>query len=252
MSPSTDTPNRLDRHERAPRARIGLLKCGTIRPDLVADHGDYPELFGALLERHPVTVVTYDAEHGELPQSPTECDGWLVSGSANSAYDDEPWIDAAGAFLTEIVTAEVPLVAVCFGHQLLARSLGGDVSRSERGWGVGVHRYEVEGDLVGWPAKDRPPALSLLAMHQDQVTRLPEGAALVASSPHCPIAAYSLGERVLAVQAHPEFTPALTRELIEGRVQRIGAERAEAALAGLDQPTDGDAVADWFAAILTR
>ncbi|NLD77767.1 MAG: hypothetical protein GX643_13980 [Acidimicrobiales bacterium] len=249
MSPTTDAQNPADRPA---QARIGLLKCGTIRTDLIPRHGDYPELFGALLGHHPLSITTYDAEHGELPRSPGECDGWLVSGSANSVYDDEAWIDATGRFLSEIVAAGVPLVAVCFGHQLLAQALGGEVRRSERGWGVGVHRYDVTADLTGWPGGDPPAHLDLLAMHQDQVTRLPEGATVLASSEHCPVAAYSLGERVLAVQAHPEFTPELTRELIEGRIERIGSQRAEAALAELDRPIHGDVVADWFAAVLTN
>ncbi len=231
--------------------RIGLLKCGSIRRDLVRDHGDYPELFADLFGDAGVTLVTYDAEHGELPDSVHECDSWLISGSVSSVYEPLEWIDRARGFVAASVAADVPVVGVCFGHQLLAQALGGEVAASERGWGVGVHRYDIVADLPRWPAHlDVATDLSLLASHQDQVTRLPEGATVLASSHHCPVAAFSLGDRAVAVQAHPEFTPELTARLIEARRDVIGPERSDLALAGLEAELDRDATAAWMLAVL--
>ena len=232
--------------------RIGLLKCGSIRADLTPEHGDYPELFADLLGPHGIDIATYDVEHGTFPTSTSECDGWLVSGSASSAYEPLGWIDQTRDLLGDIVASDRPLVAVCFGHQLLAQALGGEVTRSERGWGVGVQSYEVLAPLPNLPVDvEAPRELSLIASHQDQVTRTPEAVTVLATSTHCPVAAYSLGDRVLAVQAHPEFTPALSKDLIEARHEVIGAERADAGLQSLDRPTDEGLVATWFAATLT-
>lgn len=231
--------------------RVGLLKCGSIRSDLVPEHGDYPELFADLFIDAGITVVTYDAEHGELPDSVHECDSWLVSGSVSSAYEPLEWIDRAREFVAAAVAADLPLVAICFGHQLLAQALGGDVSLSERGWGVGLHHYDVVAELPRWPEDlDTPTSLSLLASHQDQVTRLPEAATVLASSHHCPVAAFSVGDRVVAVQAHPEFTPELTARLIEARRDVIGEERSDAALAGLSAAADREVTAAWLAGVL--
>ena len=244
-------PQGRDALERDGRLRVGLLKCGSIRRDLVGDFGDYPELFAELMSDHDIELVTFDVEHDEFPDSPTECDGWLVSGSASSVYEPLPWIGRTRDLLAEIVTAGVPLVAVCFGHQLLAQALGGEVQKSERGWGVGVHHYDVIAPLTGWPDDaPQPTQISLIASHQDQVVRVPASVTILAASHHCPVAAFSFGRRVLAIQAHPEFGPALARGLIQGRRDVIGSERAEAALATLDQPIDQSAIAHWFAAIL--
>jgi GMP synthase-like glutamine amidotransferase len=231
--------------------RVGLLQCGHIHPDLVAAHGDYPEAFAALLAGTGIELVTYDVTLGPPPASVAECDAWLVSGSAASTYDPQAWIAPVERFLRSIVEAEAPMVAVCFGHQLLAQAMGGRVARSEAGWGVGAHEYELVGEPLPWmdgaPESGR---VRLIASHQDQVVELPDGAVVIARTDHCPVAAYTLGPRALAIQPHPEFTPAVSRGLVERRVELIGRERAEAALATLDAPLDQALVGRWMARFL--
>lgn len=231
--------------------RIGLLKCGHIRDEIAAEHGDYPELFGALMGSHGVDLVTYDVVHGPVPGSVAACDGWLVSGSSVSAYDDLPWIEAVSEFLRSVAEREVPLVAICFGHQLLAQAMGGRVEKSDRGWGIGIHDYKIIADLPYWPA-DAPAAhsLSLVASHQDQVTVVPDGAAVLAGTQHCPVAAFSLGSRALAIQPHPEFDAELSRALTLARRDQFGHELVDEALASLHQPTDRDLVASWMTSFL--
>lgn len=233
------------------RLQIGLLQCGYIAPDVAAGHGDYPEAFAELLGPHGVDLITYDVQKGPVPTDPSAHDGWLVSGSANSAYEPLPWIPPVEGFLRQLIEVEAPLVAVCFGHQLLAQAMGGKVERSDKGWGVGVHRYELLERTARWMD---PPALGgrirLIASHQDQVTVLPAGAKVIAKTLHCKVAAYTLGPRALAVQPHPEFGAEVSRALINLRREAIGADAADAALASLDQPLEDDRrlMAAWMAA----
>ncbi len=236
--------------------RVGLIQCGHVRADVANDHGDYPELFASLLSDSPIDLVTYVAEDGQLPSSPQECEAWLVSGSASSVYEPLEWIGATGNFLRQVVEADRPMVAVCFGHQLLAQALGGKVEHSDRGWGVGIQTYDVVDQPPSWPTPDVPATLRLLASHQDQVTELPSGARLLARSQHCPVAAYSIGERVVAVQPHPEFTPALTSDLVTVRREIIGSELTDRTLSRLADPTETSAldrsvVSAWFSRVLT-
>ena len=111
--------------------------------------------------------------------------------------------------------------AFCFGHQLIAQALGGAVGRAAAGWGVGVHTWKVVRD-ESWmrPAKRE---FRLLASHQDQVKTLPSGARLLASSKFCPHAAFAVGEHMLAVQGHPEFTKAYAEFLMHKRRPLLGA-----------------------------
>jgi GMP synthase-like glutamine amidotransferase len=232
--------------------RIGLVQCGHVHPDLVTAYGDYPELFADLLGLEGIALTTFDVDHGQFPADLDAFDGWVISGSANSAYEDLPWIHQTEDLLRELVADEAPMVAVCFGHQLLAQALGGRVAKSDDGWGAGAHTYELVGEPAPWmvPAADGP--LRIVASHQDQVVELPDGAVVLARTDHCPIAAYTLGRSVLAIQPHPEFTAEVSRGLIERRRDRIGAATSDAALASLDQPLDRGLVAAWMAAFLRQ
>jgi GMP synthase-like glutamine amidotransferase len=144
--------------------------------------------------------------------------------------------------------AKKPFVGVCFGHQMMAEALGGKVSRAETGWGVGARIVEVI-SAESWmrPAQS---SCALQYMHQDQIERLPEDGVVIGRSDHCPVAIFRAGDSMLGIQAHPEFSKAYSEALLLDRVDRIGEERALAALASLDQPTDESVVAGWIVEFL--
>jgi GMP synthase-like glutamine amidotransferase len=232
--------------------QIGLIQCGHVHPDLVPEHGDYPELFADLLGPHGIELTTFDVDHGRFPGDLSGFDGWVITGSANSAYEDLPWIHETEDLLRKLIADEAPVVAVCFGHQLLAQAMGGRVAKSPDGWGAGVHAYEFVGETPTWMTPPPHGPVRIIASHQDQVVELPEGAEVLAWTEHCQVAAYTLGPAAFAIQPHPEFTAAVSRGLVERRRDRIGADASDAALASLDQPLDRDQVARWMAEFLRR
>ena len=224
--------------------RIGLMMVGHVDPKSQHVAGDYPELFDAILKPFGVDLVRYDLDEGRFPDDVHECDGWLCSPSRMSTYDPVPWLADVEELLRRIVQAEVPYVGICFGHQLLAQAMGGLVEKSAGGWGVGVRDYHVVSKRP-WmdPSLDR---FSLIGSHQDQVTRLPEGAELLFGSEYCPLGGFTVGERAWTLQVHPEFVPDLADHLLAGRIELIGAERVATARATLHRPLDRGAVAGWI------
>ena len=233
--------------------RVGLLQCGHINAQLAAVDGDYPQLFERLLAPHGVQLTTYDVTRDELPASPDEQDGWLISGSAASVYDDREWIAPTEEVVRRLVEEAAPTVGVCFGHQLVAQALGGEVRKAAVGWGVGVRRYElVDGDEPWHEGAVAGDEIGILAMHQDQVVRLPDGAERWLTAAYCPEAGFTIGDHLLTIQPHPEFTTTLTEGLLSTRRDRVGPEVTDVALASLDDPIDDAAVAAWMAAFLRR
>lgn len=234
--------------------KLGILETGR-PPEELEHHGSYALMFERLLGPG-YDYAVYPVIDGVFPKRVDEVDAWLVTGSRFGVYDDAPWIRPLEAFLRAAMAASVPIVGICFGHQILAQAMGAEVGKAEAGWGVGPHDYAV----VSRPAwltgvADR---LTLNAMHQDQVASLPPGATLVASSAFCPFAVLDYGGRAMSIQPHPEFDNAYERALIERRRGTlIPEERSAPALAALDE-TGGTAAPDaanaasWIRAFLAE
>jgi GMP synthase-like glutamine amidotransferase len=186
---------------------IGILQTG-LAPDALKDElGDYPDMFARLLDGHGFTFRTFRVVEGAFPASVRDCDGWLITGSRHGTYEDHPWIPPLEQFIRDSFAARVPMVGVCFGHQIIAQAMGGKVERHAGGWAVGATDYDFGGQH-----------LTLNAWHRDQVTKAPQGAKVVASNDFCANAALLYDDRAFTVQAHPEFLP----EFIDGLMKTRG------------------------------
>ena len=233
--------------------KLGILETGEVAPELKARHGDYPAMFRALLGAADpeMEFATVSVVGGAMPASPRQADAWLVTGSRHGVYDGLPWIEPLKAFLRDCVAGRVPVVGICFGHQILAEALGGRAAKSDRGWGLGVQDYAVASGAPGW-LRAVPERFSVRALHQDQVVELPPDAHVLAHSDHCAFAALAYGdpERPLAIslQPHPEFGPEFMDELLALRAgTAFPAGLAGAARESLARPA---ASASWARAIV--
>ena len=185
---------------------IGILQTGHSPPDLVERHGQYSDMFQEFLAGNGFSFRTWNVVDGQFPETTGDSDGWLVTGSKHSVYEDSPWIRMLEEFLRNCYADRIPVVGVCFGHQVLASALGGKVEKHDGGWGIGRQTYEFEGKEI-----------NLNAWHQDQVTEAPQEAEVTGSSPFCRNAMLSYGDRAISVQAHPEFGHSFIEGLIEKR-----------------------------------
>jgi len=123
------------------------------------------------------------------------------------------------------------------------------VIKSPKGWGVGLHQYEVK---HAEPWMDDARTIAVPASHQDQVIELPPAARVLAASAFSPFGMLAYGDQpAVSIQLHPEFEPAYAQALIEDRRgTRYTDAQADAAIASLDQPNDRRRVGDWIARFL--
>lgn len=226
--------------------KLGLLECDHVSERFRHLSGDYADMFAALLAgaAPEMTVVRFDVCRDDRPAAVDDCDAYLCTGSRRSVYDPDGWIGELASFVRQAHDAGVPFVGICFGHQMLAEALGGKVERAAGGWGVGVHEIGIARPEP-WmaPAAHR---CRLQFMHQDQVVRLPPGGRVLGRTDHCPVAMLAVGDTMLGLQAHPEFTVPYADALLAERAELIGVERASAARRSLATPTDEDLVAGWI------
>ena len=174
---------------------------------------------------------------GELPESVSECDGWFITGSRFGVYEDHDWIPPLEDFIRSAYAQKSKMVGVCFGHQIIAQALGGEVGKSEKGFAVGAVDYTLTGRLS--PSSEVLPADTRLhAYHQDQVKVPPEAAELILTSDFCHYAGFAYGDWGLSVQPHPEFEGAYLRDLIvERKGSGLSVSLADNALLSLEVPT---------------
>ncbi len=122
-------------------------------------------------------------------------DGFILSGSDKGTYDDAEWMSPLRRFLLDARATNKPLFGICFGHQIMADVFGGKsqkVGEAE----VGVRAFELEGEMT-----------TAHVWHQDQVTKVPPGASVIASADYCPVAGLAYDFPALSVQFHPEYRP---------------------------------------------
>jgi GMP synthase-like glutamine amidotransferase len=220
--------------------KIGLLQTGHSPDEMKTDLGDYDDLFRRLLAGHGLEFETWRVVDGEFPPSVHAAHGWLITGSRHGVYEDHAWIPPLESHIRDAHTAGVPVVGICFGHQIIAQAMGGRVEKFAGGWSVGWHEYDWGGEMV-----------RMNAWHQDQVVEKPEGATVLASNPTCAYAALAYGTRAFSVQTHPEFTSAEIDYLLRLRAPGVVPDdKIARATANLDKPLDNARlaarIADFF------
>lgn len=210
----------------APGGRRGAKYCvlvaGDPHPQVVEKHGDFAKRFELLLAEEGERWDSFRIFDGEAcPKNLEEYDALVVTGSKFDAWGDEEWIMCLMDELKRCNDRKQRVLGICFGHQVLARSLGGKVERAARGWCLGAN--EVSLDLSPAPSRARLASalgadalpLRIHQIHQDEVTSLPPGAASIASSPECDCEAFVLEDHVLAIQGHPEFDDGMVEDMLE-------------------------------------
>lgn len=200
--------------------RLVIIKTGSTLPELSHRRGDFEQWFVDGLGLSDELVRVVDRDHG-LPD-PTEVSGVLITGSHAMVSHREPWSERIAAWLPTVLQAEVPLLGICFGHQLLAHALGGEVGPNPRGIEIGT----VEAQLAPGAQEDSllarfPSTITVQVAHEESVLTLPPRSRLLASSAKDPNLAFALGQRAWGLQFHPEFDAAIVRAYIDARAERL-------------------------------
>jgi GMP synthase-like glutamine amidotransferase len=218
--------------------KIGLLVCDHIQ----ADFPDYPVLFKDLLPKYSYDI--FNVCEGVFPRSASECNVWIITGSKYSVYDEIDWIIRLKSFVREISNADKYCIGICFGHQMLGEAMGGVVKKSEKGWCVGAHKFEIT-ESEKWMVPYYS-SLNLLMSCQDQIITLPKKSKIIAQSPMCSVGIIKIGKKMLGIQGHPEFSANYVKSLIKNRINQIGDETAKIAINSLETPIQSTIVAKWI------
>lgn len=201
---------------------VFILKVGSTFPATAAAFGDFDDWTRAALGDDSLRVVSVDVEHGADLPALADCAGVIITGSHAMVTDRLPWSLAVEQWLPALIEAEVPLLGVCYGHQLLAQAMGGEVGFHSRGKEVGTKAIELLPACAADPLfRHLPMTLLAHTTHAQTVVSLPPGAVHLAANLHEPHHAFRLGACAWGVQFHPEYTPEIMRAYIEAQAKAL-------------------------------
>jgi GMP synthase-like glutamine amidotransferase len=217
---------------------LAIIETGRPPGQLTEEFGDYPAMMRTMLG-DGFEIESFDVQAGKLPEAGAH-HAYLLTGSPAGVYEPLHWIPRLMDFIRSAGGGK--MVGICFGHQIMAEALGGRVEKSDKGWGAGLHRYDV---VRPEPWMDGASTIAAPASHQDQVVVQPPNTQIVARSDFTPLAALAWTDRpAISFQFHPEFSPAFAKALIEKRFDIV--PNPDAAIASLDDPNDNARVAGWI------
>ncbi|AWN73995.1 GMP synthase [Legionella anisa] len=231
--------------------KIGILQCDQVVPELISLHGTYSEMYIKLLHQaEPNLIFTvYDVCHGELPAHIDAEDAYIITGSRYGVNDGFSWITALEELVRCLHAERKKVVGICFGHQLIAKALGGKVIQSPKGWGIGMSVNKIT-QHKSWMVPSLG-ALNLLVSHQDQVVVLPPEAEILAASDFCPFYMLQIRDNLFTVQGHPEYSKNYIQALIEIRKHKLSKELVDQCLKSLQQHCDDRAFSSWIVKFLS-
>ncbi len=198
--------------------RILLYKTGETHPALVPAIGDYEAWFSRVLGDRVSLELHFAVEK---PQHQLRgYDGMLITGSPRSLVEGEvePWMDDAAAFVRQAADAGVPVLGVCFGHQLVGYAFGGRVRTNPNGWEVGTVAVELTDEGARDPLfAGLPRTIHVNQSHRDEVGTVGPETRVLASGAHTPHQAIAVGDHVRGVQFHPEIDAFTIQRIIAHR-----------------------------------
>ncbi|CAI0427691.1 unnamed protein product [Linum tenue] len=214
-------------------------------------HGGYFNVFlAAFGDEQGERWDSFMVVDGEFPdKNDLHCyDGFVVSGSPCDAYGNDEWILQLCLLLQTLHSLKKKVLGICFGHQVLCRALGGRVGKATTGWDIGLRRVRIMEDLL--PAgssfledlsRMSPPSLSIIECHQDEVYEVPSEAKVIAFSDKTGVEIFAIGDHILGIQGHPEYTKDIVCSIIDRLlddccIEREFAEKAKSGLEGADEP----------------
>ncbi len=220
-----------------------IIQVGSAPESLRQTHGDLPLWFCEALGCSPDEVEIVRVFDDETLPAPDASRVAIITGSWAMVSDKLPWSEKTAAWIRDAMAIEMPLFGVCYGHQLMAWALGGDVQYHPQGREAGTKTVWLSAAAANDPLlRHLPESFPAHLTHKQTVTRLPEGASVLAFSAHDKHQIIRYGPRAVSVQFHPEMTPEIASDLL--RMNRAALEQegsdAESLVAGV-LPAPGSA-----------
>jgi len=205
---------------------ILIIRTGRAPDAIRARHGDFPLWFRLATQLPTQRLHVVDVEIGEALPEPRTVAGALITGSAAMVTERAAWSERTAGWIRNAMDAELPMLGVCYGHQLMAHALGGRVDYLPGGREIGTHTIEKLETATDDPlASPLPATFRAHTTHEQSVMETPAGTVVLARSIRDPHHLLRYGPKAISTQFHPEFSADVMRAYIRRKhsdMQREG------------------------------
>lgn len=232
---------------------IAVIVCDTPINDLSQKYGDFGDNCIELLTKSGLIAdftkyyvcspdkALVDDTISQLDHAIPSTTAVILTGSRSDAFSQLYWINSLNSLLSRI-RSKLPIIGICFGHQLIAQNFGLTIGRAPS-WELGLTKVNLAKDLFQetldlFDISDPPFSFSLIQFHQDIVFSVPPGLKNIASSDSCNIQGL-IGDKILTFQGHPEFSLSFSQELLLQKykaniISKEDLDKAEKSLGGVN------------------
>jgi len=230
--------------------KINILLCDIFEDIMPFEDITYVTMLQSLFDsvRDNIHYQVFEAFARDLPDVTEENAIYLIPGSRADAYSDAPWLKELRQFIQELYDEKAKMIGICFGHQVIAETIGGRVEKAVVGSGLGVREAEFCSPSVA--AHFKSGKLQLINYHEDQVVILPPSAKPLATSSFCPNEGYTVGKHIITTQGHPEYDASFMRFILKNHAFDESEITRMKALKTLDKETNGKEMADYMLSFL--
>ena len=180
-----------------------IIKAGRSFESIIDKYGDFDEFTINAFPNRPDNIMICEAPNMPSYPSVDELSGVIITGAHENTTDNEPWMIHLKQWIKEVSVSELPLLGICFGHQIVAEALGGVVGFNTAGGEFGV--VSVQSFSTNTNLLNLPKSFSVFASHYQSVVKLPEGAVSIAGNLIEPNHVVQYTNRIIGLQFHPEF-----------------------------------------------
>lgn len=204
---------------------ILIAKVGSTVDRIRDRRGDFHDWLRTLTGRDEASALVCEPHLGDELPALGSFGGVIVTGASAMITEEPEWSLRTEAWLKQVLDARIPILGICYGHQMLARIAGGRVDWNPNGREIGT----VEVKLLDAATQDAlfcgmPANLDVQTTHSQSVVELPHGAVHLASNAHDSFQAFALEHQAWGVQFHPEFDADVLRGYLEERREDIAGE----------------------------
>jgi len=194
---------------------IYILKTGKTFQAAQKRFGDFEQWIVDSLRRERNDIKTVDIENGEPLPSVRSAKGFIITGSHSMVTDELQWSVALEKYIKNVVSKDIPMLGICYGHQLIAKALGGRSDYNPKGKEIGTVMISTVNSGGSDPLlKDLPKKFCAYVTHSQSVLKLPPRAKVLGKNAHDPHQIVRFAARCWGVQIHPEFNESIIKEYI--------------------------------------